>query len=190
MAVPAQIVRRCNNRGAGVLADANRDHVPLDPMAGADAGVEAIANDVGQAAVGDDLDANGGIGGQELRENGFDHRFRGRARNGETKLAAGLVAEHVDGFHRGFKTVERRPQLRQEPLADFRQRDAAGGSIEQPHAELLLETADGFAERRTRDAELDCRLSEARTLGGRHEGVHLGKTQLPHCSESPTISYG
>src|ERR1700694_2012716 len=114
--MPAQIVRRRNDRGTRVLADANRNHVAPHAMSGPDSGVEAIANDVSQGAVGDDLEADRGIGGEKFREDRLDHRFRGRAWNGETKVAAGLVAKNVDGLQWGLETVERRQRVRKTVL--------------------------------------------------------------------------
>src|SRR6476469_4158407 len=110
--MPAQIVRRRNDRGTRVLADANRDHVASDAMAGPDASVEAIANDVGPGAVGDDFETDRGIRGEKFRQDRLDHRFRGGAWNGEAKMAARLVAKYVDGLQCRPKTVERRPQFR------------------------------------------------------------------------------
>ena len=91
--MPTQIGWRCNDRGAGVLADANGDHVAPDAMAGPDAGVETVANDVGQRAIGDDLKTDRGICGRNFDSIGSITDLRGRAGNGEPQVAARLVAD-------------------------------------------------------------------------------------------------
>jgi hypothetical protein len=48
-------------------------------VAGPYTGVEPVADDVGERAVGDDLERDRGIGGEELREHRLDHHLRGRA---------------------------------------------------------------------------------------------------------------
>src|ERR1051326_7005033 len=101
-----------------------------------------------------------------------------------------LVAKCIDRFQCGIEAVERRPQLREQPFADLAQSNAARGAIEEPHPELFLQAPDGFAERRTGNAEVDRGLGEARMLGGRHEGVHLCKSQFAHWSVSPISSSG
>src|SRR5260370_39518287 len=53
--VPRQVVRRGDDPGADLLADAQRDHVSLDALAGAHSRIEATGNDVGQCRVDGDL---------------------------------------------------------------------------------------------------------------------------------------
>jgi hypothetical protein len=83
-------------------------------------------------------------------------------------------------FHGDVEIVEHRTQLRQEPLAHLGERDAARRAVQEADAELLLERADGLAEARARHAQMRRRFGEARALGDRHEGIHLGQPEAAH----------
>src|SRR5437879_4044735 len=66
------------------------------------------------------------------------------------------------------------PRILEEPLAGIRQPHPPLGPIEEPDAELLLELADLFAQRR---------LGDVQSLGGPTEVQLLG-----HCDEVPKVS--
>src|SRR5258707_11537900 len=181
-----QIVRRRDDRRPRILADTHRDHILLDAMAGPDAGIEAVAHDISERAVGDDFQGDGRMRRKKFREHRLYYLLRRGARHRKTQMSRRLVTEDVDRFDRRFKTLECRPQLRQEAFADLGRGDAPRSAVEQPDAELFLERPNGFRECRSRDAELTRRLGEARALGDRHECVHLGKSELWHWSDTPT----
>src|SRR4029079_2553861 len=63
----AKIIRRCHHRGLRILSDTKCNHILLDAVTGANAGIEAIAHDVGQRAIDDDLERYGGIAAEDAR---------------------------------------------------------------------------------------------------------------------------
>ena len=74
------------------------------------------------------------------------------------------------------------PTRRQQQLAGFGERDAAGGAVHQAHAEPLLHVAQPLAEARHRDALLG--RGAAEIPGARHgdEGVEIAEIEILHCS--------
>src|SRR5437879_3753683 len=159
-------------------------------MAGPDAGIEAVAHDIDKRAVGDDFQSDGRVSREKFGEDRLYYLLRRGARHREAQVPSRLVTEDVDRIDRRLEALECRSQLRQEALAHLRRSDAARGPVEQADAELFLERPNGFAQCRARDAELTRRLGEARALGNRHEGVHLGKPQLSHWSDTPNRPCG
>ena len=61
----------------------------------------------------------------------------------------------------------------QQAFARLGRRDAARGAGQQPKTEPFLESADGVAERRLRNAELRCRPGETALLRDREEGDEI-----------------
>src|SRR5262249_34840086 len=70
-----------------------------------------------------------------------------------------------------------RLDLAEQPLAGLRQRDAAGGAVEEAHAEPFLQRADGLAHGRQRDPGLRGRAGKGQMLGDRDEGGEFSKLE-------------
>ena len=165
-----QVGRRTDDRHPQVGADPDRDHVLGHLLAAPHPGVEAPGDDVGQAVVGDELDADVGILRQEprqLRPEQVVDRVVGR---GDADGAGRLVAQLGERGELGLDLVEPRPDGAQQPLPGLGRRDAAGGPRQEPEADLLLETADRVADRRGRDPERRRGAGEAPLAGGGAEG--------------------
>ncbi len=85
--------------------DRDRDHVLLQPLLIADAGIAAGGKQIDKTLVRDDLDADIGIDGQEGRKDAWQHEPHRRARHVKPQYTRRPVAEAVDdvecGFHLG-----------------------------------------------------------------------------------------
>jgi hypothetical protein len=88
----SKVGRRADYRHAQVRADAHGDHVLVDALAEADAGMRAPGNDVGQAIVDVDLDGDVGI----VPSKPFDSR----PQNGLRRVVAGGKSSVPAGFSR------------------------------------------------------------------------------------------
>ncbi|MNY48640.1 hypothetical protein D3C86_1839890 [compost metagenome] len=101
---------------------------------------------------------------------GLDRPWNGRGerrRGGEADLqladlAALCAARHVD---RLVQLRQHLARLGQEQPADLAQRHAPVGTLEQAHAQLVLQRLDLLAQRRLGDAQLQGRATEVQLLG-------------------------
>jgi hypothetical protein len=139
--VPREVVGRGDDEEACLAHDLHGDHVALDLLAEADAGVEPFAHDVARHADHRDVELDAGMGMHEACEHRRDHQICDRRLHGEPQQAGRLV--RVAGGLRGRcrELAERRAHAREQPRACLGQRDAAGGAVEQARAEALLERA-------------------------------------------------
>ena len=93
-------------------------------------------------------------------------------------------------FEDRVEVVEQWAQPRQQPLAGRRRRHAARRPVEEAHAKPVLEPADGLAQPRARNSQLDSGLGKAAPLRNGHEGVHLRKLGPAHSSSIPNNPSG
>jgi DNA-binding transcriptional LysR family regulator len=84
-----------------------------------------VAHDVGERAVGDDLECDRGMRGKKFSDNRLDHHSGSGPGHGEAQVSRRLVAEDVDRFDRLVEALERWAQLSQQAFADLGRRDAA-----------------------------------------------------------------
>ena len=157
----------------------------LDTLAGADSRIEATGDDVGQRRVDGDLQIDCGVLREKAREQRREHEVRRWRQYRKAQEPGGLVAEYVDRLEDGVEVVEQRAQPRQQPLASRRRRYAARRPVEEAHAEAVFEPADGLAQSRAGDAQLDRGLGKAAPLRNGYEGVHLPQFWSSHSSSFP-----
>ena len=82
-----------------------------------------------------------------------DERARGNRDQPQRHFAGRPVRRISGGFLERSGVRQQRAALRQHPLADLGQRDAAAGAVKQPAADLALQRRDLPAQRRLRNAE-------------------------------------
>ncbi len=148
-AAPVEVGRRGRGREAlHARPDRHRDHVLLQPLVVADAGVAAGGQHVDEAVLRDDLQPDVGIGGEEGRHDRGQHQPRRADRHVEPQRARRPVAEAVDHVERRLHLAQRRAEPVEQARAGLGRRHAARGAVEQPHAEPRLQPAHRLAERR------------------------------------------
>jgi hypothetical protein len=113
---PAMLIEvgRSGAGGKPLLArpDRHRDHVLLQPLAVADAGVATGREHIDETLLDDHLHADVRIGGKERRDDGWQHEPRRADRNVELERAGRPVAKTVHHVEGGFYFC----QCRTEPL--------------------------------------------------------------------------
>ena len=119
-AAPVEIGRRGGGREALLArADRNGDHVLLEPLVVADAGVAAGRQHVDETVLGDHLEADVGIGGEEGRHDAGQHQARGADRHVQPQRARRPVAEAVDHIERRLDLAQRRTEPVEQARAGF-----------------------------------------------------------------------
>lgn len=162
-------------------ADRDGDHVLLEALLVADAGVAAGSEDVDQVLLGGDLEPDVREGGQEAGHDARQHQARGADGHVQSQRAGRAVAKAVDDVECRLDLVERRPQTLQQAGAGLGQRDAARGAGEQAHGEPALESAHGLAERGRAAAGGAGGVAEAPRAHDGHQRLQVGQVGR-HCS--------
>jgi hypothetical protein len=108
----------------------------------------AAGDQIVDGVVDDDLEPDRRI----FRHEGLQQRRqppRGRwPRHQEAQRADRIVAEQIDALERVIDALDDRLDLGKQPFAGLGERHAAGGAVEQPHAEAVFERANGLAHGR------------------------------------------
>jgi hypothetical protein len=165
--------------------DRHRNHVLLQPLAIADAGVATGREHVDETFLGDDLQANVWIGGEERRNDRRQHQSRRADRDIQlehTRWPVTQAVSHVDG---GFDLGERRGEPVQKALARLGRNDTARGSVEKPDAELRLQPANRLAQAGCTEAARARAIAKAAGAGHRHECMEVSQIGF-HCSDFRT----
>src|SRR5258708_29278744 len=120
-------------------ADRDGDHVLLEPLVIANAGVAADRQYIDEAVLNHDLHADIGISLEERRDDGWQYDPRGARRHVEFERARRLVSEPVQNVHRRFHLAEQWRQLFDETKPRFRRGYPACGPVEQAQLKLRLD---------------------------------------------------
>src|SRR6185437_6373031 len=160
--------------------DRHRDHVLVEPLLVADAGVATGGEDIDEALLGDDLDDNARIFPEEGRHDVGQHQPHRAHRHVELQRAYRPVAKGVDRIERRVELAQDRIEPLQEVAAGLGRRHAAGGAVQQPHAETRLQPPHRIAEPRRAGAAQSRRLAKAAGAHHRRKGVEIVEVQL-HC---------
>ena len=131
-------------------ADRHGDHVLLEPLVVADAGIAAGRQHVDEAVLGDHLQPDVGIGREEGRHDRGQHQPRRADRHVEAERAGRPVAKAVHHIERRLDLAQRRAEPLEQARARFGRGDAARRAVEQPDAELGLQPAHRLAQARRR----------------------------------------
>lgn len=123
-------------------------------LADADAGIEAAADQIDGLGVGDDVDADVGIGGEKARQHRRQHFAYGDAVDEQAQRAGRSFAEVGKIGEGGADRLGGRTDVGEQALAGLGQCHAAGGAMEQRQAETALQRLDRLADGAGRDAEL------------------------------------
>ena len=133
---PAVAIEVGRRGGGGEALDArpdrHRDHVLLQPLVVADAGVATGREHIDEALLGDHLQPDVGIGGEERRHDAGQHQPRGADRHIEPQRARRPVAKAVHHVERGLDLGQRRAEPLKQALAGLGGHDAARRAVEQP----------------------------------------------------------
>jgi hypothetical protein len=162
-------------------SDRHCDHVLFQTFVVADAGIAAGRHNVDEAVLGDHLQLNVGIGGEEARHDRGQHQPRRADRHVEPERARRPVAKAVDHVERRFHLGQGRAEPLEQALSRLGEHDTARGAIEQPDAELRFQPAHCFAEPRRTGAARTRTIAKAPGARHRHEGVQFTQADF-HCS--------
>ncbi len=176
---PAEVGRRADHGEALPWPERHRDHVLRHDFGEADAGVEAISDDVDQAPLGDDVDLHLRVAPQVFEHDRRHHLARRAGRGVDAQGAARRAAVAAGLLHRAADRAECRRHAGDELLAGLRQRDAARGAVEQAHADARLQRRHGVAQRRGRHAQLHGGSAEAAPPRHRQHCLEFGQSR-PH----------
>ncbi len=178
-------------RGGGHIVldagpDRDGDHVALDPFLVAHPCIATGRQHIDEAVVGADLQGDAWVGRQEPAGDLWQDLHGHDRRHVESERPLGAVAEAVHRVERALDFTERRRQAFQHPLARFGWGDAAGGAVEQAHAQHCLQSPHRFAEGRGRHAAQRGRATETARAGDRDEGIEIGEAGVGHCADFHT----
>ena len=182
-AVAVQVGGRSGRREAlRARADGHGHHVLLQPLVVADARIAAAGHEVHEAVLGDDVELDVGKGRQEVGHQRRQHKARRAHRHVQAQGAGGRVAKAVDDVQRGLHLADGRAQALQQALPGLGRLHAAGGAVEQAHAQLNFEPAHRLAQGRGAAPAEPGALTEATGARHRQESIQVAEVAL-HCSE-------
>src|SRR5262245_41910902 len=138
-----------------------RDHVPLQRVAQADAGIESAGDDIAEIVVDHDIERDLRVVLAEPREMRLNQRSVCDVHGVDAQQAVLALGEIACCLYR----TANRSQCASERVEQLRpglvERDTAGRAVEQADVQLRFELLDGLRDRRRRDVELFCRAREA-----------------------------
>src|SRR5712671_7574569 len=169
--------------------DRHRDHVLLQPLVVADAGVEACGQHIDEAVLGGDLHRDSWIRLQEALHDGGQNEPGDGGRHIEPERTCEAVAEAVDSIDRRRHLAQCRDEAFQQPGARLGRRHAACRTVEEAHAEPHLQPAYGLAQGRGRGAAHGRGATKAAMSRDRRKGVEVGKVRFGHCSVFRTTCF-
>ncbi|MNS89017.1 hypothetical protein D3C72_1230150 [compost metagenome] len=152
-AVAGEVIGRGRHEHPQRAGHGNRHHVLVECLAKPQAGVETFGDQVDEAVVGDQIDADRRIGAHEVgqdRPQRNDHR---RMRTGQPQRADRGVALGAGVLGGRLDLRERRRHARQQPRAGLGQADMARGPLQQPHAQSVFQVPNGLGDRRGAHAQ-------------------------------------
>jgi hypothetical protein len=181
-AAPVEVGGRCGSGHAlHAWADRHRHHVQLEPLFIADAGVAAGGEDVDEAFVGRDLEADFRVGSQEARHDGRQDQARGADRHVQAQRAAGRVAKTIDDVQSTLDFAQDGFEACEQALAGIGGHDAARGAVQQPYAQFPFEAAHRIAQAGRAGIGGTRGVTEAAGAGDGDEGGQVSKIDF-HCS--------
>ncbi|MCY1232378.1 hypothetical protein D9M72_448660 [compost metagenome] len=178
-AMAGKVIGRGGHHHAQRAGDRDRDHVALQGLAQAQPRVKAFGHQVGEAVVGDHVDGDAGAGAHEVGQQRPQHQRAGGGRGGQPQRAGGHVALLADIVGGGADLGQRRLHARQQRGPGFGQADAAGGPLQQPHAQARFQLANGLRDRRGADRQRSrgggkaAEPRHARERGQRGQGIDI-----------------
>ena len=167
--------RRGDGHALDTRSDRHRDHVLLQPLVVADAGIAARGEHIDEAVLRDDLQPDVWVEGEEARHDRGQHEPRGADRHVEPERSRRAAASADDDVQRRLDFAERRRQPLDQSCADLGRRHASGRPVEQAHAQPRLEAAQGFAQRRGAGPAHSSSVAEPTGLGDGEKGGQVSK---------------
>src|SRR6185437_5554878 len=185
-ATAIEIVRRGGSRKAlHPRADGHGDHFLLEPLAIADSGIASGREDIDEALLGNDLQPDLRKRRQERRHDRGQHQPRRADRHIESERARRTIAISVHDIERRFHLGQSRPQPLVQTAARLGWNHAAGGSMQQSHAELRFQAAHRLAEAGRAASARSGAFAKAARTHHRDESTQIAEIHL-HCSLSRT----
>jgi hypothetical protein len=147
-AVLEHVIGRGDDGVALRRADRHCDHIERQALAIADAGIEALREDIDKTVVDGDLEADAGVARKETDDHRRENGLR-RARHIEAQCAGRRGAKAVHFIDRLGHFGKNGREPRRQPLARLGRRDRAGRAVEEPHTKPFLEIAHRLTQRRS-----------------------------------------
>ena len=179
-AMPREVRRRAGHHRAQRSAQRQRDHVACQPLAEADAGIDAIGDQVGERIVGDQVERDVGIGAQEVRQHRREQLVEQAVRRGDAQGTGRVVAVLAQRFHRAVDLGQRGADAFEELPARLGQAHLARAPLQQARAHALFQLAHRLAQRRRRHLQLGCGAGEAAVPGDGVEGAQRRAVVIDH----------
>ena len=176
-----EIGGRADDDQADARLDTQRDHALGDAFAEADAGIEALFDDIDQPVRGVDLQLQIGILFEQRADDTTDDEGADRVRHINPHLAERRVAVAVQSIERCCHLAEGRIEMRDQQFAGFRQRDAARRAVEQANTDPVFEIEHGMTDCGSGDAPFLTRLAKALMPRDSRKGRKFGQFGASHC---------
>jgi hypothetical protein len=144
-------------------------------LSAADGDIDALLDQVHDPVGKVEIEADLGILRHELRQD-RDEEVVGDHRAGDTDAAARRLARAHEALMRVVEIIEDAPAALMEGAAFLGQAQAAGGALDEPDAELVLQLRHRLPNSRRRQAKHPPRRDEATEIGRAHERGQAGET--------------
>ena len=144
-------------------------------------GVEAAGDDIDEGALGDEVQGDPRVTLLEGRDDVPQQPVRTGPVAVDAQRADHLVSAITHAVQRLVQRLQDRRQALQQLRAIFRERHAARGPVQQPHAHALFEILQRVAERRTRDAQRIGGFLETAVPRDFGEGPQIRQRDIGHC---------
>jgi hypothetical protein len=172
---------RCHHGMALWGADRQGDHVARHQIGGADAQVEPLGHDVDQPPLGHQIDLHLRMLAQEFQHQRGD-RLPALHRGVDAQHPRWGGAQGPHAVHRGADFGQGRGHARDEVTSGVGQGHAAGGAVEQAHAEVRLQPCDRMRQRGGGHAEVQRRRTKGSAA---RDGQHRLQSLQPGIHDCP-----
>lgn len=157
-----EICRRCSSCEAlDPGPDRHCNHVLLEALIIADAGIRPGAEQVDEAILGSDLKTDLWESLQERDDDSWKYSASNVRWNVEPKCTCRPITECIDRINRRFNLAKSWGEPIEEARARFSWCDAARRSIEKPNAQSIFEPSYGLAQRRGRSWMTTCGFTKS-----------------------------
>lgn len=144
----AQVRWRAHDHETLHGADPNGDHILGQHLSEPDAGVEAFLDDVDETVRRHDIEVQAWIFVDQRDHDVSKEEWGNRGGKVDPDGAEGGFPERVQALLRSGDLIEGGCEFGEEAFARVGQGDASCRALKQPHADALLEAADGVADGR------------------------------------------
>src|SRR5215468_697922 len=136
------------------------DHVTLQRVAQADAGIESAGDDVAEIVVDRDIKRDLRVALAERGEARLNQRSVGDVPGVDAQQAMWALGEISCLLYRIANLNQRGCERAEQLCPGLGERDAAGRAVEQAYVQLCFKLLDGFRDRRCGHVEFFCRANK------------------------------